>query len=142
MWGLWWTKRHWGRFSPSISVSPTNYSTNFSIIIITRGWYKRPIGGRSAEWTLDSTPHYTNLKFLNLIFETSNPTAKFTHICIKKPRNIDIKHIIEVRYQHSSSRNACNLFVLLTLFRIETKQTSVFLPSEVIMHSSLFAIQN
>jgi hypothetical protein len=21
------------------------------------------IGGRSAEWTLDSTPHYTNLKF-------------------------------------------------------------------------------
>jgi hypothetical protein len=22
MWGLWWTKRHWGRFSPSTSVSP------------------------------------------------------------------------------------------------------------------------
>jgi hypothetical protein len=54
--GLWWTKRHWGRFSPSTSVSPANnHSTNFSIIIITRG--------RSAEWTqLDSTPHYTNLK--------------------------------------------------------------------------------
>jgi hypothetical protein len=38
MWGLWWTKRHWGRFSPSISVSPANHHcTNFSIIIITRG---------------------------------------------------------------------------------------------------------
>jgi hypothetical protein len=38
MWGLWWTKRHWGRFSPSTSVSPANHdSTNFSIIIITRG---------------------------------------------------------------------------------------------------------
>jgi hypothetical protein len=37
-------------------VSPANLSTNFSIIIITRGWHNRPIGGRSAEWTqLDST---------------------------------------------------------------------------------------
>jgi hypothetical protein len=27
------------------------------LIIITRGWHKRPIGGRSAEWTqLDSIP--------------------------------------------------------------------------------------
>jgi hypothetical protein len=25
MWGLWWTKRHWGRFSPSTSVSPANH---------------------------------------------------------------------------------------------------------------------
>jgi hypothetical protein len=37
MWGLWWTKRHWGRFSPSTSVSLSNHhSINFSIIIITR----------------------------------------------------------------------------------------------------------
>jgi hypothetical protein len=39
MWSLWWTKRHWDRFSPRTSVSPTNHSTNFSIIIITRGWH-------------------------------------------------------------------------------------------------------
>jgi hypothetical protein len=57
MWGLWWTKRHWGRFSPSTSVSPANHSTKLSIIIITRGWLNRPIGGRSAKWTKwDSTP--------------------------------------------------------------------------------------
>jgi hypothetical protein len=63
MWGLWWAKRHWGRFSPSTPVSPANHSTNFSIIIIPWGWHNRPISGRSAEWTqLDSTPHYTNLK--------------------------------------------------------------------------------
>jgi hypothetical protein len=69
MWGFWWIKQHWGRFSPSKSVSPANrHSTNFSIIIIIiiiiiRGGHNRPIGGRSAEWTqLDSTPHYTNLK--------------------------------------------------------------------------------
>jgi hypothetical protein len=38
MWGLWWTERHWGRFSPSTSVSLANHlSTNFSTIIITRG---------------------------------------------------------------------------------------------------------
>jgi hypothetical protein len=58
MWGLLWTG-----FSPSTLVSPANHhSTNFSIIIITRGWHNRPIGGRSAEWTqVDSTPpHYTN----------------------------------------------------------------------------------
>jgi hypothetical protein len=52
MWGLWCTKRHWGRFSPSTSVSLANHhSTNFSIIIITRGWHSRPIRGRSAEGT-------------------------------------------------------------------------------------------
>jgi hypothetical protein len=58
MWDLWWTKWHWGRFSASTAVSPTNHhSTNLSIIIITRGRYDRPIGGRRAEWTqLDSTP--------------------------------------------------------------------------------------
>jgi hypothetical protein len=62
MWDLWWTKRHWGRFSPSTSVSPANHhSTNFCIIIITRGWHNRLIGGRSAEWIqLDSTPQYAN----------------------------------------------------------------------------------
>jgi hypothetical protein len=38
MWGLWWKKRHWDRFSPSTSVSPASHrSTNLSIIIITRG---------------------------------------------------------------------------------------------------------
>jgi hypothetical protein len=66
MWGLWWTKRHCGGFSPSTSVSPANHSTSFSIIIITRGWHNRPIGGRSAGWTqLDSTPHYINLEKTN-----------------------------------------------------------------------------
>jgi hypothetical protein len=62
MWGLWWTKWHWGNFSLSTSVSHANHhSTNFSIMIISRGWHNRPIGGRSAEWTqLDSTPNYSN----------------------------------------------------------------------------------
>jgi hypothetical protein len=37
--------------------SPANHSTNFSIIVITKGWHNRPIGGRSAEWTqLNTTP--------------------------------------------------------------------------------------
>jgi hypothetical protein len=64
MWGLRWTKRHWVKFSSNTSVSLANHhSTDFSIIIITRGWHNRPTGGRSAEWIqLDSTPHYANLK--------------------------------------------------------------------------------
>jgi hypothetical protein len=40
-----------------------HHSTNFSIIIITRGCHNRPIGGRSADWTqMDTTLLYTNLK--------------------------------------------------------------------------------
>jgi hypothetical protein len=36
MWDLWWTKWHWGRFSPSTSVSPTNlHSTNLPTVTIT-----------------------------------------------------------------------------------------------------------
>jgi hypothetical protein len=57
-----------GQISPSTSVSSANHhSTNFSIIIITRGWHNRPAGGRSAEWTqLDSTPNYTNVKNIKI----------------------------------------------------------------------------
>jgi hypothetical protein len=61
MWVLWWRNMHWGRFSSSTSVFPAKHFTNFSIIIIDRGGYNRPISGSSAEWTqLDSTPQYTN----------------------------------------------------------------------------------
>jgi hypothetical protein len=54
-----------GQVFSSTSVIPANHhSTNFSIIILTRGWHNTPIGGSSAEWTqLDSTPHHTNLIF-------------------------------------------------------------------------------
>jgi hypothetical protein len=49
-----------GQVFCSISVSPGNHSTNFFIIIITRGWHNMPIIGRSAAWTqLNSTPNYT-----------------------------------------------------------------------------------
>jgi hypothetical protein len=41
---------------PSTSVSPANHSTDFSIIIITRGWHNRPLSGCSVEWTLIPPP--------------------------------------------------------------------------------------
>jgi hypothetical protein len=35
MWDLWWTKWHWGRFSPNTSVSPANsHSTDSSTLVI------------------------------------------------------------------------------------------------------------
>jgi hypothetical protein len=34
MWDLWWTKQHWGSFTPSTSVSPSNHFTGCSTLII------------------------------------------------------------------------------------------------------------
>jgi hypothetical protein len=64
MWDLWWTKLHWGRFSPSTSVSfasshSNNCSTSSSFNI--RRWYNRPINGRHTKWT-QSHPTPRNLK--------------------------------------------------------------------------------
>jgi hypothetical protein len=50
-WDLWWTKWRRGRFSPSTSVSSAIHFTKFSILIITRGRYNRPVSGRRAGWT-------------------------------------------------------------------------------------------
>jgi hypothetical protein len=36
-------------FSEYFGFPCNHHSTNFSIIIISRGWHNRPIGGRSAE---------------------------------------------------------------------------------------------
>jgi hypothetical protein len=67
MWDLWWTEWHWGRFSPSISVSPANFHSadcSTSIIYhpaITRGWYNRSVSGRRTKWTRS---HSTSEKYL------------------------------------------------------------------------------
>jgi hypothetical protein len=41
MWDLWWTKWHWGRFSPSTSVSPANFHSTNDYTRIILGWYNR-----------------------------------------------------------------------------------------------------
>jgi hypothetical protein len=52
MWDLWRGNWHWGRFSPSTSVSPANlHPTDCSTIIIIWGWYNRPNSGRCTKWT-------------------------------------------------------------------------------------------
>jgi hypothetical protein len=43
MWDLWWTKRHWGRFSPSTLVSPAKHFTDCSTLVIIQDWYNRPV---------------------------------------------------------------------------------------------------
>jgi hypothetical protein len=78
MWGLWWTKQHWDRFSSGTSVSPANHSTNFSIITITRGWHNRPLSGRSAEWNkMYSTPHTIPIKKKTYEFEVFSSLLSF-----------------------------------------------------------------
>jgi hypothetical protein len=55
------------------SVFPANYSTNFSIMIITRGYHNTPIGGRSTECThLDSTPHINKKNKKNIAANTAS----------------------------------------------------------------------
>jgi hypothetical protein len=63
-WDLWRTKWRWGRFSPSTSVSHANLpSTKFSIIIITgAGTLGHSVADVASGPSLDSTPHYANLK--------------------------------------------------------------------------------
>jgi hypothetical protein len=38
MWDLWWTKSHWGRFSPSTAVFPANHFTDYHALAL---WLKR-----------------------------------------------------------------------------------------------------
>jgi hypothetical protein len=48
-------------FSEYFGFHANHHSTDFSIIIITRGRHNKPIGVRSAQWTqFVSTPQYTN----------------------------------------------------------------------------------
>jgi hypothetical protein len=113
MWGLWWTKWHWGRFSPSTSVSPANHSTNFSIFIITRGWHNRPTGGRSPEWIqLDSTAQYTkkkcraygeNVRHIKYLFLFSLKPLSETLLC---PINIWDTH-------RNALSSSCKIFELV-----------------------------
>jgi hypothetical protein len=66
MWGLWWTKRHWGRFSPSTSVSPANQYSPTSPSSSPEAGTIGLFGGISGEWTqLDSTPPLYPIVFKN-----------------------------------------------------------------------------
>jgi hypothetical protein len=53
-------KWHWGRFSPSTSVSPANlHSVKFFSLTITRGRYNKPeVADVPSGPSLDSTPDY------------------------------------------------------------------------------------
>jgi hypothetical protein len=53
-----------------------NHSTDFSIIIITRGLHNRPLSGRSVEWTLVPPPTMQiKKKVMNFLFSTSSRPA-------------------------------------------------------------------
>jgi hypothetical protein len=86
MWSLLWTKRHWGRFSPSTSVSPANHSTNFYIIIITRGWHNRPLVAAVPSGPNGLHPSLNQLK------KNMNPftcrSSVWSHVLCSPNRNV------------------------------------------------------
>jgi hypothetical protein len=43
------TKWHWGKFSPSTSVSLASCHSHAPYASVTRGWYSKPTSGRCAE---------------------------------------------------------------------------------------------
>jgi hypothetical protein len=117
MWGFWWTKLHWGRFSPSTSVSPANHSINFSIIIITRVWKNRPLVAAvpsGPNWT----PPPTNYLAVCL---SVYPPLIFVKRLLKLPCCVCVPHnfivFYEVRVMSKESRrlaplrNNCYLLV-------------------------------
>jgi hypothetical protein len=79
IWGLWWTKRQWGRFSPSTFVSPANHSTNFFIIIITWGWHWWT--QCRVDWTPPPPPPLHKLK---KVLYTWKPPELFARNCSQK----------------------------------------------------------
>jgi hypothetical protein len=91
MWGLRWTKLHWGRFSPTTSVSPANHSTIFSIIIVIRGWHNRTLVTAVASepnWTPPLTTPikklhrtYTRLNTFSTTHVTSTIFNSYLHFC-------------------------------------------------------------
>jgi hypothetical protein len=110
MWVLWWTKRHWGRFSPSTSVSSANHSTNFSIIIITRGWHNRPVGGCSAEWTQLDSPPTIPIKKKTCFFE--HFLIILSHLVLAGGYlnfiNFLVFILLSVDFRKSAFRNVCD----------------------------------
>jgi hypothetical protein len=63
IWDLWWTKWHWGGFSPSTSVSPPNlYSTNCSTVTIIYhlGLVQWVNSDRSTKWIQSHPTKYNN----------------------------------------------------------------------------------
>jgi hypothetical protein len=64
------TKRHWDRCFSSTSVSPADHSTNFSIIIITRGRHNRPLlaaGPSGPNWTPLPPPPRPNIPIKTIL---------------------------------------------------------------------------
>jgi hypothetical protein len=71
--GLLWTKWHWGRFSPSTSVSPANsHSTNCSTIIFI---YRLGLVQQAKQWPtyqVDSVLHHEKMISFILMWDLNN----------------------------------------------------------------------
>jgi hypothetical protein len=96
MWGLWWTKRHRGRFGFPCQSSFCQFLHHHN----HSGWHNRPIGGRRAEWVqLNSIHHYTNLKKIKFLVALKNPQFALVAISVavaaynKSNARVDTPHL-------------------------------------------------
>jgi hypothetical protein len=105
-------QRHWGRFSPNISVSfpilipPTVPHSPTSII---QGWYNRPISGRRTKWT-QSHPTPRNYKYTHIIIKAIL-TISHQLIRLTEPAllNSDVSEAITSKCER---RKRCDIWVI------------------------------
>jgi hypothetical protein len=140
MWGLWWTKRHWGRFSPSNSVSTANHSTNFSIIIFTRGQHNRPLVAavpsgpwippptipililygihhiRREHWYSCSSAMCTDYECRHVLkFSTKRLRCLFSYLSYDRNRSVSCLHELENLIPESASKSSFHPLLSLLL---------------------------
>jgi hypothetical protein len=109
MWDLWWTK--WQVFLAYFGSPPNHHSTKFSILIIARGRYNRPTGGRRAEWTpFEATPSTNRIQKLRYCVQNTSTTSE---ICID-----ELKCIVLLQFLNKGSTVTFFLFTFISTIYI------------------------
>jgi hypothetical protein len=125
MWDLWWTKWRWGRFSSSTSVSPANlHSTNFSTIIIIRGWYNRPV-----VVAVPKVPPHKLQKNNYIVNSMTDCTAVMLN-------NISVSVVIRLWDLFKKPRNKMYSWIVNTVY-IQSKTNGFLVKNESLLHGHL-----
>jgi hypothetical protein len=148
MWDLWWTKQHWGRFSPSISVSPANHSCDCSTLFIihhpglvqwAKQWPRCQVDlvppSKSRPWTVSNRRNVSSWTLRASCLSLSKIGVKIWSLRLdgfvkKKTHGLSPRANYTDRATAASRRNVCQLLRIKgatwSVWRIPTAVFSVF----------------